>query len=474
MAYNFRERFAGLLPEGFWPSWMSQMPFTDFHQLDLDWILRAMKTVLDQMKYYFIDGGSKDTIEEVIADHPEWVTTVMDGSIGRVKLTTALLDEINFTRSVYNTGGLTAVLATASLGPFIGNRYTITETIDISSYDVGQQYKTISNCSFILESDMLTWGSGAHELPVFENCLFYGNGHAVVADNKYTSSGRFINCFFYNCAFSNNATRVQSVTFSNCRFAGRTDIIRTKNCNNIVFDNCQGESDFKARLVYADSEGANDPNCIDLLRVSNSVFEGNNLTPLIEGHNSCNIILDSDYFEAYTNGIVKANRGGVGFYIVMDVSNVKSYECGNPMFYIDNTYRYYDTYVRFCSCRFQNNTSKNLLNRYDFNRYELNNCLLENMTARDNAPVTSTQFTFQEVNGVIQTTLTLEPDSQYLITQARKTYTGFIMYGIVTDGSGFYTEKIIDNNNRWTITNDGNLVITITSNAYGGGRLIKL
>lgn len=455
-------------------NWLPQMPFTDMHQLDLDWIIKTVKEWSERLVAFFDEDGAKDLVEDVLEEHPEWTTTVMDWSISRKKLTTALLDEINFTRSIYNTGGLTAVFATASLGPFIGNRYTITDTIDISNYDVGQQYKTISNCSFILETDMLTWGSGAQQLPVFENCLFYGNGNAVVADDKYTSSGRFVNCFFYNCAFSNNAARVQSVTFSNCRFAGRTDIIRTKNCNNIVFDNCQGESDFKARLVYADSEEASDLNCIDLLRVSNSVFEGNNLTPLIEGHNSCNIILDSDYFEAYTNGIVKANRGGVGRYIVMDVSNVKSYECGNPMFYIDNTYRYYDTYARFCSCRFQNNTSKNLLNRYDFNKYELDSCLLENMNAREVAPVTSTYFTFQEVNGVIQATLTLEPDSEYLITQARKTYTGFIMYGIVTDGSGFYSEKIIDNSNRWTITNDGNLVITITSNGFGSGRLIKL
>lgn len=94
MAYNFRERFAGLLPGGFWPSWISQMPFTDFHQLDLDWILRAIRAVLDQMKYYFIDGGSKETIEEVMEEHPEWWPRVMDGAITKAKINSDFLLEI--------------------------------------------------------------------------------------------------------------------------------------------------------------------------------------------------------------------------------------------------------------------------------------------------------------------------------------------------------------------------------------------
>ena len=94
MAYNFRERFAGLLPGGFWPSWISQMPFTDFHQMDLDWILRAIRAVLDQMKYYFIDGGSKETIEEVMEEHPEWWPRVQDGAITSAQINSEFLKEI--------------------------------------------------------------------------------------------------------------------------------------------------------------------------------------------------------------------------------------------------------------------------------------------------------------------------------------------------------------------------------------------
>lgn len=94
MAYNFRERFSGLLPGGFWPSWMSQMPFVDFHQMDLDWILRAIRAVLDQMKYYFIDGGSKETIEEVMEEHPEWWPRVQDGAITSAQINSEFLNEI--------------------------------------------------------------------------------------------------------------------------------------------------------------------------------------------------------------------------------------------------------------------------------------------------------------------------------------------------------------------------------------------
>lgn len=97
-------------------------PFTNFHDLNLDWII---KTILDWVKKMqnfvttmtnawdamkqdwtdyqqglndewqeFIDNTYKDQITEILEDHPEWVTTVMDGAITKPKINPAFLQEI--------------------------------------------------------------------------------------------------------------------------------------------------------------------------------------------------------------------------------------------------------------------------------------------------------------------------------------------------------------------------------------------
>lgn len=93
---------------------MELWPFTNFHDLNLDWII---KTILDWVKKMqnfvssmteawnqmegdwsdyqsglndqwqdFIDNTYKDQIEEILERHPEWTTTVMDGAVGTAKL----------------------------------------------------------------------------------------------------------------------------------------------------------------------------------------------------------------------------------------------------------------------------------------------------------------------------------------------------------------------------------------------------
>ena len=85
MAYNM-DRWRELLPDGWRPSWLPQMPFTDYHQLNLDWIIETVKEWTERLIAFFDEDGAKDLVEDVLEEHPEWVTTVMDGSITKAKL----------------------------------------------------------------------------------------------------------------------------------------------------------------------------------------------------------------------------------------------------------------------------------------------------------------------------------------------------------------------------------------------------
>lgn len=64
---------------------MELWPFTNFHDMNLDWIIRTIKIYTKKVDDLF-NTGLYDYVEEVLAAHPEWTTTVMDGAISTAKL----------------------------------------------------------------------------------------------------------------------------------------------------------------------------------------------------------------------------------------------------------------------------------------------------------------------------------------------------------------------------------------------------
>lgn len=60
-------------------------PFTNFHDLNLDWIIRTIKVYTKKVDDLY-NFGLYDYVERVLAAHPEWTTTVMDGAISTAKL----------------------------------------------------------------------------------------------------------------------------------------------------------------------------------------------------------------------------------------------------------------------------------------------------------------------------------------------------------------------------------------------------
>lgn len=425
------------------------------------------------------DEQTQNAINNWLDAHPEATTTVQDGSITEEKLNSALIQEINFTPSLFKFGGLDGVLSQGRLGTYTGDTVNVDSTLNISAYDTADQFKTIADTRFFLNADMLSWDSGFRSLPTFVNCVFWGNGHNIVADGKYIATAKFINCVFYNCGLIQNAYYVQSARFIGCRFAGTTDIINGLNCGDITFADCQGESDFKARLVNISASTNN--NAVDHLRLTNCVFEGNPETDLIVFNKNATIDIDGCYFESYPQGILKATQGDSNSILNVSVSNVKTWNCGSPVFYVDSTYAADDgptasntVAVVFNSCRFAASVETDLLNRYNINRYSINDCNLDNVKADNVQAINSRYITFSESDGAISATIQLKPLHLYYAMQARATYTGFVLYAVMTTNSTIVTQTLFDTNNRWTVTDEGNLMMKITSGGFGSGRLVDM
>ena len=72
-----------------------QFPYTNFHDLNLDWLLKMMKDLELKWDQFTVDWD-KDVQEKVnqwLEEHPEATTTVLDHSISEIKLTEELANK---------------------------------------------------------------------------------------------------------------------------------------------------------------------------------------------------------------------------------------------------------------------------------------------------------------------------------------------------------------------------------------------
>lgn len=63
-------------------------PYTNFHELNLAWLLEEMKKLAEAMENY--DVHMEELVDEWLAAHPEYVTTVVDGSLTLPKFAESL------------------------------------------------------------------------------------------------------------------------------------------------------------------------------------------------------------------------------------------------------------------------------------------------------------------------------------------------------------------------------------------------
>lgn len=81
-----------------WPfGYGNKYPYTNFHELNADWILGKIRGLEDAMKKFFVDTTDTiiETVNKWLDDHPEATTTVQDGSITSAKINSELWDRLN-------------------------------------------------------------------------------------------------------------------------------------------------------------------------------------------------------------------------------------------------------------------------------------------------------------------------------------------------------------------------------------------
>lgn len=77
-----------------WP--FNKYPGTDYETFNWEWLINIGKKMEKALHDLFSDTGAlHQMVDKVLGEHPEWVTTVMDHSIGQSKLTDVLWQLVN-------------------------------------------------------------------------------------------------------------------------------------------------------------------------------------------------------------------------------------------------------------------------------------------------------------------------------------------------------------------------------------------
>lgn len=69
-----------------------QFPYTNFHELNLDWLIETVKKLEIEMDDFIVNWSEElqDAVNNWLVEHPEYTTTVMDGSLTEPKFSDAL------------------------------------------------------------------------------------------------------------------------------------------------------------------------------------------------------------------------------------------------------------------------------------------------------------------------------------------------------------------------------------------------
>jgi len=300
----------------------------------------------------------------------------VEDNISTIFLDNGNVAELIESAEIYNEESIKWALNNNPKKQFHGCVITINNPIDISAYKNYSPQITFTDCTFVLNSNMLTWAINYTSIPRFVNCVFHGNGNAIVDDNLYTSTSFFLNCLFDNVAFSKHGIFCQSARFIGCRFFGETDFITTNAVYDATFAECQGESEFTGKLVVTEPGGTYGG--VTLLRLVDCIFEGRGdfsskeLLTLRQG----TVVVENCYFELLNGGLMTmtlssdANKRAM----LLEIKNCKlSWTCENRAFVELNNADIAANYssasrcqIEIARCSFDTSgTNQNILSRYD-------------------------------------------------------------------------------------------------------------
>lgn len=121
-------------------------PFTNFHDLNLDWIIKTIKVYTKKVDELY-DFGLYDFVEKVLAAHPEWTTTVQDKSIGPAKLTDTLYNDLFAKVKIHYLGSVDS-------SNHIGNCSVVEGSDFIGIFDLGDNSDMDILTNFLMINDL--------------------------------------------------------------------------------------------------------------------------------------------------------------------------------------------------------------------------------------------------------------------------------------------------------------------------------
>lgn len=233
-------------------------PYTNFHDLNLDWILNKIKE-----------------IENRIPEKPYEVTgqlSEFDGDTVEEKLESFFKQDVVHVVTVGNI--------------------TVSRPVYIPADKDRRLFKLVDG-TITLRCNMFAQ-NGSNYLPGFNNIHFKGNGYTISKDAGFIGLC-FYNCTFNNCAiYKKTSGYIQSLYLMGCKFCNQVNVtVQAPQAYDTKIIGCQFESSGTSDIVIRGGQAYN----VTGLSISDCLFEGYTaVSPIVLG--SCfNAKIDGCYFE---------------------------------------------------------------------------------------------------------------------------------------------------------------------------------
>lgn len=246
-------------------------PYTNFHEMNLDELLKKMKEVVEEWEHFSVDviDNIKDDVNDWLDAHPEATTTVQDGSITEAKIYPPFLNSrvwVNVASMVEDYQLNNSNIAQAITDALEKSKYLYVPANTTENENGRYEFEVelTKDCTIIFADDcILSGGNHFTDKAMIKavNCSvhLYG-GTLEIGEN--TSSHTVIGSM-------GGAIRLENCT--DCSFIGmKSNYTKTKNiiwlrdCQNVIIENCKFNN-FLHSAVFLENECKN-------ITIRNNVF----------------------------------------------------------------------------------------------------------------------------------------------------------------------------------------------------------
>lgn len=218
-----------------------QFPYTNFHDLNLDWIVKKVKTMSDTLESFIleVEQDIKDEVDSWLDAHPEATTTVLDGAITEAKLDPDMVDA---TRSWINIKSVCPgyVLDNSTIAQAITDALAISRYIYIPAGNYTFNAEISADCHIILDKDCyISTDNDTPAIYAHDCSIILEGGHVYAGLNDdsrvpvYWSDTQSIHkgiIYLENCHDS-------VVKNMSCDHSKYSAVFRIVGCENVTFEN---------------------------------------------------------------------------------------------------------------------------------------------------------------------------------------------------------------------------------------------